>query len=102
MLFWFNKDPRLSVASVAIPFGQRFITVDIEQQAKLLYTAPGNLFLRTTVEKTTSAGTGKGTAAAIAVEDVKTYSRLEPVLATGSSIDTSQQIEAMYLYINMA
>jgi hypothetical protein len=29
LLFWFNVDPRLMIPSVAIPYGQRFITVDI-------------------------------------------------------------------------
>jgi len=27
LLFWFNKDPRLSIPSVSIPYGQRFINV---------------------------------------------------------------------------
>jgi len=27
LLFWFNKDPRLSIPSVAIPYGQRYITL---------------------------------------------------------------------------
>ena len=29
LIFWFNKDPRLSIPSVSIPFGQRFIEVDL-------------------------------------------------------------------------
>lgn len=29
LLFWFNKDPRLVIPSVAIPFGQRFINLDL-------------------------------------------------------------------------
>ncbi len=100
LLFWFNTDPRLSVASVAIPYGQRFITIDLEAQSKLLFVAPGDLFLRLTVEQQTSAGTGKGTAAAIAVVDVKKWITLTPVLATGSVIDTTQVISNMFLYIN--
>lgn len=35
LLFWFNKDPRLSIPSVSIPFGQRFVEIDL--------TAFGNL-----------------------------------------------------------
>jgi len=27
LLFWFNKDPRLSIPSVSIPYGQRFIKI---------------------------------------------------------------------------
>jgi len=100
LIFWFNKDPRLSIASVSIPYGQRFITIDIEQQNNLLFTAPGNLFLRTTIEQQTSAGTNKGLATALAVSDVKKWVTLEPVLASGSTIDASQQISNMELYIN--
>lgn len=29
LLFWFNKDPRLSIPSVSIPYGQRFIDVEL-------------------------------------------------------------------------
>lgn len=29
LLFWFNLDPRLSIPSVSIPYGQRFIIVDL-------------------------------------------------------------------------
>ena len=43
--FWFNDDSRLSIASVSIPFGQRFITVDIAPQALLCFESPG-LFVR--------------------------------------------------------
>jgi hypothetical protein len=100
LIFWFNKDPRLSIASVSIPYGQRFITIDIEQQNNILFTAPGNLFLRLTVEQQTSAGTAKGTALAQAVADVKKWVTLTPVLASGSVIDTTQAISNMELYIN--
>jgi hypothetical protein len=100
LIFWFNKDPRLSIASVSIPYGQRFITIDIEQQNNILFTAPGNLFLRLTVEQQTSAGTGMGTAAALAVSGIKKWVTLTPTLADGSVIDTTQQISNMELYIN--
>lgn len=29
LLFWFNKDPRLSIPSVSIPYGQRFIDIEL-------------------------------------------------------------------------
>lgn len=102
LIFWFNQDPRLSIASVSIPYGQRFITIDIEAQNNILFTAPGNLFMRLTVSQQTSAGGSKGTAAALAVQDVKRYVTLTPVLATGSNIDSTQQISNMELYINAA
>ncbi len=100
LLFWFNKDPRLSIASVSIPYGQRFISIDVEQQANILFTAPGNLFLRLTVEQSVSAGASKGTKTAVAVQDVKKWVTLTPVLATGSVIDSTQAITNMELYIN--
>lgn len=100
VIFWFNCDPRLAVASVAIPYGQRFIIVDIEAQRNILFTAPGNLFLKLTVQQQTSASTGQGTAAAIAVTDVKKWVTLTPVLASGSNIDTTQAISGMELYTN--
>lgn len=101
LIFWFNRDPRLSIASVSIPYGQRFITIDLESQANILFTAPGNLFLKLTTQTELSvAGTNKGTAAALAVSEVNKYITLTPVLATGSVIDTTQQITNAELYIN--
>jgi hypothetical protein len=101
LLFWFNKDVRLSIASVSIPYGQRFITVDIEDQNKVLFVAPGNLFLRLTTElQTSNHAVSKGTAAATQVYDVKKYISWTPVLASGSVIDTTQSISTMELYIN--
>jgi hypothetical protein len=35
LMFWCNRDPRLSVPSVAIPYGQRFITVNMASADKL-------------------------------------------------------------------
>lgn len=72
----------------------------MELQQNILFVAPGNLFLRLTTEVTTSAGAGKGTAAALAVTDYKRYVTYTPVLATGSTIDSTQQISNMELYIN--
>ena len=39
--FWFNDDARLSIASVSIPFGQRFITIDLARQDLLAFEFPG-------------------------------------------------------------
>lgn len=100
LMFWCNKDPRLAVPSVAIPYGQRFITVTLDVQSNILFVAPGNLFLRLTVETTLSAGGGMGTAAALAVTDYRKYVSMSPVLATGSVIDSTQQVSLMELYIN--
>lgn len=36
LLFWCNKDPRLSVPSVAIPYGQRFINIELAEQTEMV------------------------------------------------------------------
>lgn len=43
--FWFNDDARLSIASVSIPFGQRFITIDLARQDLIAFEFPG-LYVR--------------------------------------------------------
>lgn len=45
--FWFNDDVRLSIASVSIPFGQRFITIELCDQNQLVFEVP-SIFLETT------------------------------------------------------
>jgi hypothetical protein len=40
LLFWCNKDPRLAVPSVAIPYGQRFITIELATAAELTGEVP--------------------------------------------------------------
>jgi hypothetical protein len=40
LLFWCNKDPRLSVPSVAIPYGQRFITLELASADDLTGEVP--------------------------------------------------------------
>jgi hypothetical protein len=40
LLFWCNKDPRLAVPSVAIPYGQRFITIELATQSELVGMFP--------------------------------------------------------------
>lgn len=36
LLFWFNKDPRLAVPSVSIPYGQRFLHITLAKATDLL------------------------------------------------------------------
>lgn len=101
LIFWFNTDHRLAIPSVAIPYGQRYITIDIEQQQNLVFLAPGNLFLELTVEQQTSSDPGtKGTRAAIAVNSVERCTTKTPVLASGSVVSSAQTISNMELYIN--
>jgi hypothetical protein len=38
LLFWFNKDPRLAVPSVSIPYGQRFLSCTLASSTDLLGT----------------------------------------------------------------
>ena len=36
LLFWFNKDPRLAVPSVSIPYGQRFLSITLAKPTDLI------------------------------------------------------------------
>lgn len=40
LLFWYNKDVRLAVPSVAIPYGQRFINIELATAAELVGMYP--------------------------------------------------------------
>lgn len=40
LLFWYNKDIRLAVPSVAIPYGQRFINIELASRAELVDMVP--------------------------------------------------------------
>jgi hypothetical protein len=40
LLFWYNKDVRLAVPSVAIPYGQRFINIELATAANLVGMVP--------------------------------------------------------------
>lgn len=99
LLFWFNKDVKLSIPSVSIPYGQRFITIDLEQQQNILFTAPGNLFLKLTVESFVTT-TGLIGGAVVQPGGVQRYITHTPVLVNNSTIDSTQQISTMDLYIN--
>jgi hypothetical protein len=102
VIFWFCKDCRLAIASVSIPYGQRFITIDLETSTNILFVAPGDLYLQLTVQQQTSAGVGKGTAAAQGVTNVSTWQTLTPVLAAGSTVPTDSSLGNinMDLYID--
>ena len=54
------------------------------------------------LQQTSNATASMGTAAAIQVYNVARYITQTPVLASGSNIDTTQQISNMELYINAA
>jgi hypothetical protein len=40
LLFWYNKDVRLAVPSVAIPYGQRFINIELASASELVGLVP--------------------------------------------------------------
>jgi hypothetical protein len=99
LLFWFNRDHRLSIASVSIPYGQRFITIDLEQQSNIVFTAPGNLYLRMTTEIVTATGADKGKVTGAGITTYVRNQSFTPILATGSTVNTNQTI-SLELYIN--
>ena len=47
--FWFNDDVRLSIPSVSIPFGQRFISIDLTSAANLVFEFP-SMYLETIID----------------------------------------------------
>jgi len=84
--FWFNDDVRLSIASVSIPFGQRFVNIDYATQNLLAFEFPSLYLEKTvTVTSTSSADDSRTT----------TYS---PVFQSFGTTDIT--IEKMELYIN--
>ena len=80
--FWFNDDVRLSIASVSIPFGQRFISIDLNQQALLAYEFPSIYLEKIVVSVSSTVRT-------------KTYTPIFQKLGV-----TDIAIEKMELYIN--
>lgn len=52
--FWFNENVNLAIASVSIPFGQRFINIDICNQEQLLLEHPSLVtYIPNNIETTT-------------------------------------------------
>lgn len=100
LLFWFCTNFRVAVPSVCLPYGHRIVTITLAPQNHILYTAPGNLFLRLITETITSAGVNKGTAAAVDVTNCSITESRMPVLADGSKIDANQKIASANIYVN--
>jgi Large eukaryotic DNA virus major capsid protein len=55
--FWFNDDVKLSIPSVSIPFGQRFIHITLTDAGKLLYE-DASVFVETIQSMSTVSGIG--------------------------------------------
>jgi hypothetical protein len=49
LLFWFSRDFRLSIPSISIPYGQRFIDIRLSSIKDLVYVEPANVFKLTHV-----------------------------------------------------
>lgn len=98
--FWFNDDVRLSIASVSIPFGQRFISIDLCPQSYLIHEFPG-LFLETIIDVPGFVVAAGGTVATPlgtvtqCAQRIKSYT---PVFQAGNIGELN--IERMELYVN--
>ena len=96
--FWFNDDVRLSVPSVSIPFGQRFISIDLCGATEIIFEEP-NLFLQTITETATVIGVDAGGETQYRTTRASTFT---PILQSSPSgyADQNLNIERMELYIN--
>ena len=81
--FWFNDDVRLSIASVSIPYGMRYISMDLNPQSALTFEFP-SIYLETVQDDAEGSGV-----------HVKTYS---PIFQKAGVSEVA--VEKMELYIN--
>lgn len=56
LLFWFNCDPRLAIPSVAIPHGQRYITISLAELNEITSTVPSTFVSTTAIPATLPTG----------------------------------------------
>jgi hypothetical protein len=96
--FWFNDDVRLSVPSVAIPFGQRFITIDLTAAQNLVYEFP-SIYLEKTLDQVDANNNLQ--------LRTKTYSPImqpsaiiQPSSTNGGAAGRTYGVEQIELYIN--
>ena len=87
--FWFNDDVRLSIASVSIPFGQRFISIDLAAQSLLAFEFP-SIYLEKIEDPVVPPPFGGPTALR-----TQTYTPIFQKFGT-----TDINVEKMELYIN--
>lgn len=104
LLFWFNKNIGLAIPSISIPYGQRFIYVQLEEFEKMAQEAYGNLFLKTTTEEfsVSVAGTNDGgDLSSGTVEEVNVAVRHDPRKVKNGGVDSdSGSVKNMYLWIS--
>jgi hypothetical protein len=102
LIFWFNRDSRLAIPSISIPYGQRFIDITVADQNEIVYQAPGNTFKRVVYEQWTATATFAAGISSISSTGLQNYRRTvhtEAVLPTGATLN-AQVINKMDLYIN--
>jgi hypothetical protein len=94
--FWFNDDVRLAIPSVAIPFGQRYITIELASGADLMFEYC-NLYRETIADTVSCFACNAGLL--FSTSRVKTYI---PIMQATTTIDlnTSLTVDKMELYIN--
>jgi hypothetical protein len=102
--FWFNDDVRLAIPSVSIPYGQRFITIDLARGEDLIFEY-SNLY-REKIEETLSVclridedEADPETYTHVFISRAKSYTSLASA-STGINLDQALRIEKMELYIN--
>ena len=83
--FWFNDDVRLAIASVSIPFGQRWISMELCQKEQLAYEFPSLYIEKINNFNVSTAITTR----------TKTYT---PLMQTFGTTDIS--VDQIELYIN--
>jgi len=96
--FWFNDDVRLAIPSVSIPFGQRFISIDLAAATELIFEFPG-LYVEHITEVVTFIGTEASGDPQYSTTRTKTFTPLFVASPTGYA-DQNLNIERMELYIN--
>jgi len=100
--FWFNDDVRLSIASVSIPFGQRYISIDLANQNELVYEVAsiGYSLIGTAVDPPVNpyvSVVNNSTSSVAALSIAPT--QITPYL-NQNGLDKTQSISTMELYIN--
>jgi hypothetical protein len=74
LLFWCNKDPRLAVPSVAIPYGQRFVTLELAPAVELVGEFPRGVNLPATgTAWTTSQIDSGGKLGSLQLKNIELY-----------------------------
>jgi hypothetical protein len=95
LLFWFNEDVRLSVPSVSIPYGQRFININFANFNNLVFPSGAGLIFQSSITSITyNVPAANNYATSVTVTNSQ-----QPILL-GSTIPTPQNIGNPTLYVN--